>query len=175
MGGLWQSLSGYRIYLSPFLLLVNLPWLMKLLGSAFVTIKFLLEDVSFGREREFRESICQFLHFQMPTSQNSQYTKLPYFEVACPDLLQSYFGVLILLLLLRKLRLNKVKWFAKDHTESKQGLEQDCFNASVRETTLQATSRQANSQVRVTENDRNKNEKKGLDGNDLGFIEFIRK
>ena len=29
----------------------------------------------------------------MPTTQNNQYTKIAYFEVTCPELLQSYFGV----------------------------------------------------------------------------------
>ena len=40
-----------------------------------------------------RKSLPAFAVFQVPSAQSSQYTKVAYFGVACPELLQSYFKV----------------------------------------------------------------------------------
>ena len=40
-----------------------------------------------------RKPLPEFAVFQVPTSRNSQCAKVAYLGVACPELLQSYFGV----------------------------------------------------------------------------------
>lgn len=52
-----------------------------------MTIEFLLEDLSLGRWKEFKESLPVFAVFQMPSAQNKQnIPKLEYFAVAYPKL-----------------------------------------------------------------------------------------
>lgn len=45
---------------------------MKPAGRGFVTIKFLLEDLSSGREGEFREGLSEFAVFQVPDNNKCQ-------------------------------------------------------------------------------------------------------
>ena len=56
----------------------------KFQGKGLMTIEFLLEALSVGRQGTFRESPSHptFAPFQAPTAQNNQYTKGPYFGVA---------------------------------------------------------------------------------------------
>lgn len=46
---------------------------MKPAGRGFVTIKFLLENLSSGGEGEFRESLSEFAIFHVPIAENNKY------------------------------------------------------------------------------------------------------
>ena len=51
----------------------------KALGKSFMTSEFFSEELCLDTREEFRESLSQH---QAPLAQNSQYTKVTYFEVA---------------------------------------------------------------------------------------------
>ena len=69
------------------------PGWMKLLRREFLTVEFLL-DVFRYMKRVQSKPLPAFVVFQVPTAlENNQYTKVAYFGVACPELLQSHFGV----------------------------------------------------------------------------------
>lgn len=66
---------------------VNLPWLLELPGREFMTVDFLLEDLSLGRE-----SISAFAIFQVPKAWNNQCVKAAYFRMACFEFLHNLLG-----------------------------------------------------------------------------------
>ena len=73
---------------------VNLPWLMKPPGDGISVNWGPFQGSVFRQIRGVqRKSVPAFAVFQSITAQNNQYTKAAYFEVACPEFLQSCFGV----------------------------------------------------------------------------------
>lgn len=58
---------------------INLPWLIKLPGSGFITTGFLLEDLSLGNKGKFRESLSAFAVFECLQFTINQYTEVVYF------------------------------------------------------------------------------------------------
>ena len=52
------------------------------------------QRMCFQTDKESKEKAIPFIYyFKVPTAQNDQCTEAAYFEMACPKLLQSYFGV----------------------------------------------------------------------------------